>query len=40
MGDSNDGTFVIAQVMFEPHYGLGVEAVGGFVERENVGFGE
>ncbi len=40
MGDGNDGAFVVAQMMFEPCYGFGVEVVGGLVEQENIGFGE
>ena len=40
VGDGDDGAFVVAQVMFEPRHGLGVEVVGGFVEQENIGFSE
>jgi len=40
VGDGDDGTLVVAQVMFEPGHGLGVEVVGGLVEQEDVGFGE
>lgn len=40
VGDGDDGAFVVAQVMFEPRQGFGVEVVGGFVEQENIGFGE
>src|SRR3989304_2101651 len=40
MRDGDDGAFVFAQVMFEPRHRFGVEVVGGFVEQENVGFGE
>ena len=36
MGDGDDGAFVVAQVMFEPRHGFGVEVVGGFVEQEQM----
>ncbi len=40
VGDGDDGALVVAQVMFEPCHGLGVEVVGGLVEQEDIGFGE
>ena len=37
MGDEHDGALELAQRVFEPGHGFGVEMVGRFVEQQNVG---
>ena len=36
MGDDQDGARIVAQVPFEPVHQLGVEMVGGLVEKQQV----
>ena len=38
MGDSDDGSGIILKMVFQPGDGLGIEMVGGFVQKQNVGF--
>ena len=36
MGDGDDGTFVLLQMLFEPIDGLSIEVVGGLIEQQHV----
>ena len=40
VGDGDDRALVVAQVMFEPGHGLGVQVVGGLVEQQDVRLAE
>ena len=40
VGDEEDGTGEVAEVIFEPDDGFGIEVVGGFVEQEDVWLGD
>jgi hypothetical protein len=40
VGDGDDRALVVAQVVFQPGHGFGVQVVGGLVEQQDVGFGQ
>ena len=40
MGDDENGTGIVGQMMLEPVHAFGVEMVGGLVEQQQVGLAQ